>query len=109
MIRTPFLAGGVQENLHSVSRKKGSEYMDVPLKRGGSTLRNYGYDRDHSGCPQVVPGLIMTQDGVPICHHVFARETADKSTFGSGTGPPVEQPSTVAQKSRIALGFDSRK
>jgi hypothetical protein len=45
------------------------------------TLRNYGYDRDHSGCPQVVLGLVMTKDGIPLCHQVFSGETPDKATF----------------------------
>jgi transposase len=46
-----------------------------------STLRNHGYDRDRSGCPQVVLGLVMTRDGIPLCHYVFPGETQDKSTF----------------------------
>jgi transposase len=46
-----------------------------------STLRNRGYDRDRSGCPQVVLGLVMTKDGIPLCHHVFPGETQDRSTF----------------------------
>jgi transposase len=45
------------------------------------TLRNYGYDRDRSGCPQVVLGLVMTKDGIPLCHQVFSGETPDKATF----------------------------
>jgi len=45
------------------------------------TLRNHGYDRDRSGCPQVVLGLVMTKDGIPLCHYVFPGETPDKSTF----------------------------
>jgi transposase len=45
------------------------------------TLRNYGYDRDRSGCPQVVLGLVMTKDGIPLCHRVFPGETPDKATF----------------------------
>jgi transposase len=49
--------------------------------RGVSTLRNYGYDRDRSGCPQVVLGVVMTKDGIPLCHHVFPGETPDKSTL----------------------------
>jgi len=50
-------------------------------RRGVSTLRNYGYDRDRSGCPQVVLGVVMSKDGIPLCHHVFAGETTDKSTL----------------------------
>lgn len=50
-------------------------------QRGISTLRNYGHDRDRSGCPQVVLGLVMTRDGIPLCHHVFPGETPDKVTL----------------------------
>jgi hypothetical protein len=53
-----------------------------PAPRPGvSTLRNRGYDRDRSGCPQVVLGLVMTKDGIPLCHHVFPGETPDKATL----------------------------
>jgi len=45
------------------------------------TLRNRGYDRDRSGCPQVVLGLVMTKDGIPLCHQVFPGETPDKATL----------------------------
>jgi transposase len=50
-------------------------------RRALSTLRNRGYDRDRSGCPQVVLGLVMTKDGLPLCHHVFPGETPDKATL----------------------------
>lgn len=46
-----------------------------------STLRNRGYDRDRSGCPQVILGLVMTKDGIPLCHHVFPGETPDKASL----------------------------
>lgn len=48
---------------------------------GVSTLRNYGHDRDRSGCPQVVLGLVMTREGLPLCHYVFPGETPDKVTL----------------------------
>jgi len=48
---------------------------------GRSTLRNFGYDRDRSGCPQVVLGLVMTREGVPLCHYVFPGQTPDGSTL----------------------------
>ncbi|MEW6003590.1 MAG: IS1634 family transposase [Nitrospirota bacterium] len=50
-------------------------------RKGKSSLRNYGHDRDRSGCPQVVLGIVMTKDGIPLCHYVFAGQTPDKSTF----------------------------
>jgi transposase len=48
---------------------------------GISTLRNYGHNRDRSGCPQVVLGLVMTRDGLPLTHYVFPGETPDKVTL----------------------------
>jgi hypothetical protein len=42
----------------------------------------YGYSRDHRGDrPQVVIGLLVTSDGIPIAHHVFAGNTADRSSL----------------------------
>jgi transposase len=42
----------------------------------------FGYSRDHrSDRPQVVIGLLVTGDGIPIAHHVFAGNTADVTTL----------------------------
>ena len=42
----------------------------------------FGYSRDHrSDRPQVVIGLLVTSDGIPIAHHVFSGNTADVSTL----------------------------
>ena len=44
-------------------------------------LRRYGYSRDHrEDRRQVVIGLVMTRHGTPLCHHVFAGNTVDKTT-----------------------------
>jgi transposase len=44
--------------------------------------RAFGYSRDHRGDrPQIVIGLLVTTDGIPIAHHVFAGNTADVSTL----------------------------
>jgi transposase len=44
----------------------------------------FGYSRDHrSDRPQVVIGLLVTGDGIPIAHHVFAGNTKDQSTLES--------------------------
>ncbi len=38
----------------------------------------FGYSRDHRGDrPQVVIGLLVTGDGIPLAHHVFSGHTAD--------------------------------
>jgi len=42
----------------------------------------FGYSRDHrSDRPQVMIGLLVTSDGIPIAHHVFAGNTSDVSTL----------------------------
>lgn len=42
----------------------------------------FGFSRDHrDDRPQVVIGLLVTSDGIPIAHHVFAGNTADRSTL----------------------------
>ena len=44
----------------------------------------YGYSRDHrSDRPQVVIGLLVTGDGIPIAHHVFSGNTSDVSSLPS--------------------------
>jgi transposase len=42
----------------------------------------FGYSRDKRGDrPQVVIGLLVTGDGIPIAHHVFAGNTSDATTL----------------------------
>lgn len=46
--------------------------------------RAFGHSRDHRGDrPQIVIGLLVTTDGIPIAHHVFAGNTTDVSTLPS--------------------------
>lgn len=43
----------------------------------------YGYSRDkRSDRPQVVIGLLVTGNGIPIAHYVFAGNTRDSTTLG---------------------------
>src|SRR5262249_33695769 len=45
-------------------------------------LAEYGYSRDHRGDrAQVVVGLAVTQDGLPITHRVFPGSTVDVTTL----------------------------
>ena len=49
--------------------------------------RVFGYSRDHRpDRPQIVIGLLCTQDGIPIAHHVFAGNTNDASTLAGVLG-----------------------
>ncbi|MGH9023878.1 MAG: IS1634 family transposase [Acidimicrobiia bacterium] len=44
--------------------------------------RAFGYSRDRRGDrPQIVIGLLVTGDGIPIAHHVFPGATADVATL----------------------------
>ncbi len=43
-----------------------------------------GYSRDHRpGADQIVIGLVMNGDGIPIAHHIFEGNTVDKSTVAA--------------------------
>ncbi len=42
----------------------------------------FRYSRDHrSDRPEIVIGLLVTSDGIPIDHHVFPGNTVDRSTL----------------------------
>ncbi|GAX88401.1 IS1634 family transposase [Effusibacillus lacus] len=46
-------------------------------------LAQYGYSKDHRGDrKQVVIGLLMTKQGIPIAHQVFPGNLHDTKTFG---------------------------
>jgi transposase len=58
-----------------------STYFEGDKSIQDDDLRRYGYSRDHRGDRrQVVIGLVMTRRGIPLCHHVFPGNTADKTT-----------------------------
>ena len=47
-------------------------------------IRKFGYNRDGKlDCRQIVIGIVMTRDGIPLCHHLFPGNTVDKSTVVS--------------------------
>ena len=60
-----------------------STYFEGDRRRSDRfASRAFGYSRDHRGDrPQIVIGLLVTTDGIPIAHHVFAGNTADVSTL----------------------------
>jgi len=58
-----------------------STYFEGDRSLEEEDLRRYGYSRDSRGDRrQVVIGVVMTREGIPLCHHVFAGNTADKTT-----------------------------
>ena len=58
-----------------------STYFEGERSLLDEDLRRYGYSRDHR-CDwrQAVIGMVMTRDGIPLCHHVFPGNTVDKTT-----------------------------
>ena len=58
-----------------------SSYFEGDHSITGEDIRRYGYSRDHRPeRRQVVIGVVMTREGMPLCHHVFHGATPDKST-----------------------------
>ncbi|MGH9043939.1 MAG: IS1634 family transposase [Acidimicrobiales bacterium] len=60
-----------------------SSYFETEkLDRSTFPSLAYGYSRDHPfDRPQIVIGLLVTSDGIPIAHHVFSGNTAGVSTL----------------------------
>ena len=49
---------------------------------GPEGVAEYGYSRDRRGDRrQMVVGLLMTREGIPVCHRVFAGNTVDAAAF----------------------------
>lgn len=47
-------------------------------------IRKFGYNRDGKrDCWQIVIGIVMTREGIPLCHHGFPGNTMDKTTVVS--------------------------
>lgn len=58
-----------------------STYFEGDRSLVEDDFRRYGYSRDsRRDKRQVVIGMVMTRKGIPLCHHVFAGNTVDKST-----------------------------
>ena len=59
-----------------------SYFETVAVGRRAFPSLAFGYSRDHRGDrPQIMIGLLVTSDGIPIAHHVFSGNTADVSTL----------------------------
>jgi hypothetical protein len=54
---------------------------------GPQGLAEYGYSRDHRpDLRQMVVGLLLTREGIPICHRVFPGNTVDARAFQQVVG-----------------------
>ena len=59
-----------------------STYFEGECARNGKAKR--GYSRDHRpDCKQVVVGLVVSREGFPITHEVFAGNTQDRTTLAA--------------------------
>jgi transposase len=59
-----------------------SYFETLSVGRSAFSSLAFGYSRDkRRDRPQVVIGLLVTSDGIPIAHHVFAGNTSDVSTL----------------------------
>jgi transposase len=58
-----------------------STYFEGDRSLVAGDLRRYGYSRDkRTDRRQVAIGVVMTRQGIPLCHHVFPGNTVDRST-----------------------------
>lgn len=61
-----------------------STYFEGDRSIGEDDIRRYGYSRDgRFDRRQITIGLVMTRDGIPLCHHVFPGNTVDKATVAT--------------------------
>lgn len=61
-----------------------STYFEGERSLVEDDFRRYGYSRDHRpDRRQVVVGMVMTREGIPLCHHVFPGNTVDKTTVAA--------------------------
>jgi transposase len=59
-----------------------SSYFEGDRSITAEDIRRYGYSRDHRpDRRQILIGLVMTRDGIPLAHHVFEGNRADKKTM----------------------------
>ena len=64
-----------------------STYFEGERSLVPDDFRRYGYSRDSRfDKRQVVIGMVMTHGGIPLCHHVFAGNTVDKTTVTDVVG-----------------------
>lgn len=61
-----------------------STYFEGDKSLQEDDIRKFGRSRDGKlYCRQIVIGIVMTREGIPLCHHVFPGNTVDKSTVVS--------------------------
>lgn len=73
-----------QEELDLVFYDITSTYFEGDRSLAADDFRRYGYSRDHRpDRRQVVVGMVMTKEGIPLCHHVFPGNTVDKTTVAT--------------------------
>ena len=97
-----------------------STYLEGDAPEG---LAEYGYSRDRRpGRRQMVLGLLLTREGIPVCHRVFPGNTVDAQAFqqvlqdlknplrdtagGAGGGPRAGVPADPGPTGPVYGGLD---
>ena len=58
---------------------------------GGETLGQYGKSKDHrSDCKQMVLGMVIDGDGIPVCSEMWPGSTTDVTTLDRGGRAPAK-------------------
>jgi transposase len=79
LLAKKFMSGS--EKLDLVFYDITSTYFEGDRSLVEDDFRRYGYSRDgRFDKRQVVIGLVMTREGIPLCHHIFPGNTVDKTT-----------------------------
>lgn len=79
LLARKFMSGA--EKLDLVFYDITSTYFEGDRSLVEDDFRRYGYSRDgRFDKRQVVVGLVMTREGIPLCHHIFPGNTVDKTT-----------------------------
>ncbi len=85
-----------------------SSYFEAEASLVEGDIRQHGYSRDHRpDREQIVIGVVMTSEGIPIAHYVFAGNRADRTTLKEMLADirrrfGVEQIQLVADKGMVS-------
>ena len=81
----PYRGGAVRAPPRSLHRPRPGvlrHHLAVLTGDGGETLSQYGKSKDHrSDCKQMVLGMVIDGDGIPVCSEMWPGNTTDVTTL----------------------------